>query len=121
MEVIKNEHVVFFDIDGTLILPYEEGNAPTVDVFDAITKKFIRMRVHQPNVRLLIEEHHRGSYVIVWSRGGSEWAANVIKALHLEKRVHKVLTKPLVYFDDIAVEKWLPYRVFLDPDIKYKR
>ena len=124
MDVIKNENVVFVDVDGTLVLPLtKKSRSPNrkVDVYDSITKKFIKMEVHEPNVRLLVEEHHRGSYVIVWSRGGFQWAANVVKALDLTPKVDLVLTKPLLYIDDLKINEWLKYRVFLDANARYKR
>lgn len=128
MTVIDNENVRPFDIDGTLILPYvNEPNilykqlGRVVEVFDPIENKTIKMVAHEPMVRLLREEHHRGCYILVWSRSGKEWAANVIKALGLESCVHLVMNKPIVYFDDTPVADWLKDRVFLPADMQYKR
>ncbi len=109
-----------FDVDGTLVLPAAD-RGEHVNVYDPIEHKLIRMRVHEPMVRLLKEEHHRGNFVIVWSRGGYEWAAEVVKALKLEDYVHLISDKPFVIFDDLPVEDWLKYRVFLPPDTVYKR
>lgn len=120
MKVIENEQLKFFDVDDTLVMP-NDGTGTTVEVYDAVTNKFITMKVHKPMVRLLREEHHRGSYVVVWSRSGYEWAANVIKALDLVSYVHLVCSKPFAYFDDKDIAEWLPYRVYLQPDMKYKR
>ena len=81
MITIKNEDISPFDIDQTLVLAKGTDvhkNNLRVDIYDPITKKFITMLVHEPMVRLLREQKHRGSYVIVWSRGGYEWAANVV-------------------------------------------
>lgn len=121
-KVIRNENVVFFDVDGTLI---NHGQVPDrigkhVSVYDAVTDTYLPMQAHEPNIRLLLEEKHKGSYVIVWSRGGHEWAENVLKALNLFDKVNLIMTKPLVYIDDLPIEKWLPYRVFLEPDTIYK-
>lgn len=121
MLVIKNESPAPFDVDGTLILHLKDNTGyRTVNVWDAVTKAYKVFAVHEPMVRLLLEEHHRGSYVIVWSRGGWQWAKNVIIALGLEDKVDLVMTKPLVYFDDKDVAYWLKYRVFLDPNENYK-
>jgi hypothetical protein len=57
----------------------------------------------------------------VWSRGGYEWAANAVRALDLVKYVDEVVTKPMVYFDDKHVTEWLPYRVYLQPEMIYKK
>jgi hypothetical protein len=127
MKVIKNEKTVFFDIDNTLVFssldPLIANLNPVtcVEVFDPINERFMNMVVHEPMVRLLREEHHRGSYVVVWSRGGYAWAGSVISALGLEKCVHEIMTKPMVYFDDRPIEEWLPYRVYLPPDMPYKK
>lgn len=123
MTIIKNERVAYFDIDDTLVMHVDTDNIDglTVNVYDAITEEFIEMQVNRPMVRLLKEEHHRGSHIVVWSRGGYEWAANVIKALDLVPYVHTVMTKPLVYFDDKPISEWLPYRVYLPPETVYKR
>lgn len=121
MRVHKNEHVTPFDVDKTLILPYDpESKNPWVWVYDAVTNSKIKMTSHMPNIRLLKEEHHRGSHIIVWSRGGYEWAEAVIEALGLEKYVSDVYTKPYVYFDDLDVKEWMNQRVYLAPDAKYK-
>lgn len=124
MNIHKNENVTPFDVDGTLIVSYTEESAKhgrKVQVWDAITEKYITVVAHEPNIRLLMEEHHRGSLVIVWSRGGYQWAANVIKALDLVDYVSDVYTKPLAYFDDLPIEAWLKYRVYLEPETRYKR
>lgn len=123
MKINKNERTSFWDIDGTLILHLSTADLvgkPKVEVFDAVTKKFLTVGINVPMVRLLREEKHRGSHIIVWSRGGYEWSANVIKALGLVTCVDEVMTKPMAYFDDMPIEKWLPYRVFIEPDTVYK-
>lgn len=122
MIITKHENVRPFDVDGCLIADYTEFlGQKSVNVYDAVTKKFIKVRVNESMVRLLKEEHHRGGYVIVWSRSGYEWATNVIKALDLVPYVDQVLSKPIVYFDDTPVKKWLKDRVFIGPDTNYKK
>lgn len=127
MKVIKNENPVFFDVDGTLVLPYDKKQdkfhqvGRVVEVYDAITDKFIRMVAHEPMIRILVEEKRKDRFVIVWSRSGQEWAANVVRALDLVKKVDLVISKPLVYFDDMPVESWMKDRVFLSADMPYKK
>lgn len=122
MQITKSERIIPCDIDDTLVLT--SGNAPigalTVDIYDAVTEKFIKMAVHESMVRLLKEESHRGAYILVWSRGGYEWAANVIRALHLEEYVDQVMSKPITYFDDKNVAEWMKDRVYLEPGTNYK-
>lgn len=122
MKVVKNEHTVFFDVDGTLIdfdSDFEGANETYVD--DPIVPGVqIAVYPNHANIRLLREEKHRGSHVVVWSRGGYAWAASVLIALGLEDQVDEVMTKPFAYFDDIPIEKWLTNRVFLKPGTPYK-
>lgn len=123
MQIVKSERIIPFDVDQTLVLTItpESLSLLEVDVYDPITEKFLKMHVHEPMVRLLKEESHRGGHIVVWSRGGYEWAANVVKALHLEQYVDVVMSKPLVYFDDKNVDEWLKDRVYLEPGTVYKK
>lgn len=120
MRIIDNENIRPFDVDGCLICAIDKSPI-TVDVYDAVTKSTIKVGVNQAMVRLVREERHRGGYILVWSRSGYEWATNVVKALGLDGVVHQVMSKPIAYFDDTPVEEWLKDRVFLPPDMVYKR
>ena len=122
-KVVRNRTVRPFDVDGTLIVLYD----PTVDancyidIPDPIYPgKIIRLRKNNAMIRLMLEEKHRGSYILVWSRGGYEWAETVIRALDLYDVVDIIMDKPLAYFDDMEVSRWLKDRVFIGPDEKYK-
>jgi hypothetical protein len=121
--VIRSELIRPFDVDDTIILHGEKGHPEyaTVDIYDTIEGKTITFRVHEPMVRLLREEHSRGGFIIVWSRSGFAWAETVVKALGLSDKVHLIMSKPLVYFDDSPVENWMKDRVYLSPDAHYKR
>jgi hypothetical protein len=124
MIIIKSENIKPFDVDETLVTTAGLNDAPGgwyADVEDPISGH-IHVRINAAMVRLLKEEAARGSFVIVWSRGGYQWAANVVKALGLNKYVNLVISKPLVYFDDKDAAEWLTsgQRVFLDFNVKYK-
>lgn len=121
--IIESELIRPFDVDDTLILHDPKGHPEfeTVDIFDPIENKTITFRVHQPMVRLLKEEHSRGAFILVWSRSGFQWADTVVKALGIADKVHLIMSKPLVYFDDSPVESWMKDRVYLSPDTFYKR
>jgi HAD superfamily phosphatase (TIGR01681 family) len=124
MVVIKKEPTAFFDVDETLILSkvtWSNENERRVNIQDPLNKdNFIVMTAHEQMIRLLKEEKHRGSYIVVWSRGGNEWAANVLRALNLDKYVDLVMSKPMAYFDDKDISEWLPYRVYIPADVRYK-
>lgn len=123
--VIQNEMVEPFDVDDTLVLHQDENTIPDGEkllVQDPVHPgAHVIVRIHRPMVRLLEESHARGAHVIVWSRSGWQWAKNVVEALGLTNKVHTVMSKPVAYFDDSPIEKWLPYRVYLSPDTIYKQ
>lgn len=120
MKTIKSEYVVMVDVDDTLVMHCIDDSMPSIQVYDTVEDKFMTMHVNMPMVRLMKEEKSRGAYIIVWSAGGYEYASNVIRALHLEKFVDEVMSKPKVYLDDKPVEEWLKYRVWIDPKTVYK-
>ena len=124
MKVIENEDVSPFDVDDTLIMTTTGVSAADslVEVPDPLEpSRLIKFKVNESMVRLLREQHHRGSYVIVWSRGGYEWASAVVTALGLSNSVDLIMSKPKTYFDDLPVEKWLTDRVYLEPRSNYKQ
>lgn len=119
MKVITNEYVTFWDVDDTLVMHGLEGGL-RVKIKDPISDKYINLMVNEPMVRLMQEEAGRGAYIVVWSRGGQAWANAVVTALNLDPHVHLIMSKPMAYFDDKPIEEWLPYRVYLGPDMPYK-
>lgn len=124
MNTVKKESTVFFDVDETLILhkPFKSVSGFPITVTDPLnpSQPGLKVEPHRAMIRLLKEEKHRGSFIVVWSRGGYEWATNVILALGLESSVDLVMTKPMVYFDDIPINEWLTNRVYIKPGTKYK-
>jgi hypothetical protein len=108
------------DIDDTLIMHVSTGQNQAIK--DPIRTRYIYVKVNAPMVRLLEEELARGSQVCVWSRGGYQWAVNVLEALGLDKLPQEivVLTKPYAYFDDKDVSEWMKDRVYIAPDTHYK-
>jgi hypothetical protein len=132
VNINKHERTIFVDVDETLILhrTYLYGRRPGEYVAYPVSKiavddpldpsKQIWVTPHAAMIRLLKEEHSRGGQIWIWSRGGTQWAVNVIKALKLEDLVYEVMTKPMVYFDDKPVEEWLQHRVYIDPYTIYK-
>ena len=61
----------------------------------------------QNNIDSLIRHAERGHYVVVWSAGGHEWAARVVKELGLADYVDLVMTKPRWYLDDMPADSWM--------------
>jgi len=125
MIIIKSEFPIPIDVDGTLVLEANAENRAlglkVISVKDPLTGGMLTMCAHEPNIRLIKEEHSRGSYLMVWSRGGYAWAAAVVVALNLQDIVNEVMTKPHVYIDDVDVKEWMPSRVYLPPNSRYKK
>lgn len=122
--VITNERLFPCDIDDTIVMHKKADQIPLgqlVNVEDPLNEgEVIPMQVNVPMVRLVLEEQKRGSYIIMWSRGGYQWAVNVLKAVGIFDKVNLVMAKPMVYGDDKEVSEWLKDRVYLGPDVVYK-
>lgn len=115
MIVSNDRPTVFFDVDSTLVFSWDEcplelrnedtaiDITATGDPEDAVT--FYR---HDKHENAIMDFHARGHNVIVWSAGGANWAAAVVKALCLEGCVYACLEKPRWYFDDKTVDQWMP-------------
>lgn len=123
MKIVQNERVIMCDVDDTLVMhrPIFREHADAVILEDPIEDGEIVLQINRPMVRLVKEEFERGSYIVVWSRGGYDWATSVVRAVGLIEYVHLVMTKPFAYFDDKDVSTWMPDRVYLTPETKYKK
>jgi hypothetical protein len=119
MIVTKSENIIWVDVDDTLVL-HKVSEYEYIYVTDPLGGQDIKVTPHTAMIRLLKEEKARGAHIIVHSRGGWQWALNVVEALSLQQFVDEVKTKALVYFDDKPVDEWLRYRVYLEPNIPYK-
>lgn len=119
---ITTERVVCIDVDETLVS--HGRNYPTNDYMSVhdhvIPGNQISVYPMKANIRILKEEHARGSYVIVWSKGGHQWATDVVRALGLTKHVDLILTKPAAYVDDKEVGTWLTDRIYIPSTEPYK-
>lgn len=124
---------VYCDVDDTLVKwgspnsPEEEKNSVVVvvpahkytHIIEETEQKYENIQYEQRVV--LIKEHinqlkehkRRGHVVVVWSAGGSEWAAAVVKAVGLESYVDVVISKPSWYIDDLPANEFMGKRVFL--------
>lgn len=123
MKVIFNEKIVPVDIDDTLVMHHDaESYEKQVIVEDPYHEGGkILLGVNEPMIKVLKDEKARGSFILVWSRGGYAWASTIIEALGLESYVDLIMTKPLVYLDDSEVSSWLKDRVYINPKVTYKK
>ena len=112
MFIGKPGRTAYFDVDDTL-LEWVSCNEHDVNAVEVNNNGHIfYKKAIIANINGLREHSHAGHVVIVWSKGGVEWATNVIKALNLEAYVDVILTKPDWYYDDMPAEHWLPERQF---------
>ena len=123
MKVVDIERTIFCDVDDTLVMHRKPDSMESTPVWpiDPATGELVKVYRNAPMIKCLLEEKHRGSFVVVWSMGGWEWARNVLTALGIEDKVDLVMTKPFAYFDDKHVNEWLTYRVYIKPEVPYKR
>ena len=116
MIVIKNEDIVAFDVDDTLILWF--SNCDPSEKIDIISPgsgiKKMALKPHKRHIDLLKEYKGRGMTVIVWSAGGYGWAQAVVEALGLEEFVDYVMTKPCKLIDDLPPELIFTNRIYLE-------
>jgi hypothetical protein len=63
---------------------------------------------HRLHIEQLRKHKMRGHTVIVWSAGGYDWAAAVVKTLGLENIVDLVISKPIWVYDDLPPNEFMP-------------
>lgn len=114
------ERIYPSDVDGTLVEHLAVKTDKSIEVPDFVTGNTIVVTPNEPMIRILKEEHARGAFVIVWSKGGNQWANDVVNALGIREYVHLIMTKPSAYGDDKSVESWLTDRIFIPYTEPYK-
>lgn len=102
MKTTNERPHMYFDVDHTLVRPL----LATEDIQekDTVNIGLHFFKINTQAVEDLKLGYTRGHEVIVWSQGGSTWAARVIVALELELYVSVCMAKPSWYVDDRAPE-----------------
>lgn len=115
MLVTKNDKVVCFDVDDTLVMwSWPEKFNDRVVIINNYGHN-TSLVPHEKHIALMKQFKARGYYVIVWSQGGFEWANAVVEALDLTAFVDEVKTKPKWYVDDLGSHIWMT-RSYFDMD-----
>lgn len=110
MKIIKNNKIVCFDVDNTLITsPLDHKNGLKVR---SPWKSYYYIAPIVQHVDLLKKCYEEGHTIIVWSVTGYEWVVNVCKALEITKYVTIMMGKPVSYVDDLDANVWMK-RVYL--------
>lgn len=105
---------VYFDLDDTLVY-WGHSSEP----FDGSVKiealgHTHYVKTHSVHIAQLKAHKVRGHTIIVWSKGGAEWAYAAIVALGLCDYVDLVIEKPQWLYDDAEYNDFLPKRYFLE-------
>jgi predicted phosphatase len=116
MNIIKNETILPFDIDQTLIMYTKLDRLGGNTVAIRYGGSTIHVRPNKKHIDLLRHHKERGYYIIAWSANGFEWANRVIEALELSDCVDLIMTKPKEYVDDKDVNDWMPIRIYIEED-----
>jgi FMN phosphatase YigB (HAD superfamily) len=121
MKTVVSEQIIMWDCDQTLIMwekPIRKGQK-SVHITCPYSGKQETLRVHQPHIKILKDRHARGATNVVWSAGGYQWAAAVVKALGLTPYVSLVMSKPVMFVDDKPAASILGEHLYLDVDANY--
>jgi len=111
VRTIASEQIVYFDVDETLVMHYEEHK--NVEVICPYDYKKMSLTRHDQHIQLLKDHHARGFYNIVHSANGFAWAEAVVKALELEPYVDICMSKSCKFIDDLPANEVLVNRVYL--------
>lgn len=115
MVVIDNFHIIFVDVDDTLIFDYNQTLNPDDGVIIEHAGGTEMVVPHKKHINLIKSLHAQGYAIIVMSQGGWDWARAVVEGLELTSYITAVMTKPEKYIDDMDVKSWLKERIYLEP------
>lgn len=114
MYIYEDDNLIFFDVDDTLVMWGDSDNPDAIEIKDPYYDKVEKLVPNQAHLKLLKRASGRGRGIVVWSHGGSLWAATVVKALGIEKFVNLVMTKPEYYVDDVPITEWPFIHLYLE-------
>lgn len=103
MQINKNDHVICFDVDDTLVMWDYPINLDSW----IVRVGGYQVTPHLYHIEAIKKAKARGHYVIVWSQGGQEWASEVVRTLQLQDYVDLVMCKPKWIFDDLPPDAWM--------------
>jgi hypothetical protein len=115
MNVLRNDHTVYFDVDETLVLwnvPPELADKTIAIGCDHFVEHVLP---HEKHILQLKQHRARGHAIIVWSQGGHEWAEAVVIALGLQDYVDAVMRKPTWYYDDLKSSSFMGEPIYYPP------
>jgi len=103
---LPDQKTVYFDVDDTLVLwemPITAANEHEFVKFDFPDENYsVMLKPHQKHIQDLKACYNSNYNVVVWSQGGSDWAAMVVKKLGLSEYVDIIVNKPDFWYDDLT-------------------
>jgi|SRR6267142_4578721 len=102
MIVLKSDQVASFDCDETLVMWYTPFFKDQDTIKIQTNNDLAYVYPHLKHIEELKNHKARGHKIIVWSRGGYEWATAIVEALQLTNYVDLVACKPLYFWDDLT-------------------
>ncbi len=112
MFVLKSHHVVYCDVDNTIVRQATDEDSHSIRIEAPGFEQ--RCALRMLTIRELTREFEKGNSIVVWSARGYDWAEAVVKALGLEQYVAAVASKPSKYFDDIPCTEFMGSRVYIN-------
>lgn len=119
MIVFKSDKLAAFDVDETLVLwdrdysfsPNADGIIPFVDPYypNEGEPVLLYLKPNHDAIHLLKQLKANGYSIMVWSKGGYQWAETVVRTLELKDYVDIIMTKPDIYVDDISADKFMKH------------
>lgn len=108
--IILNGPIVYFDIDDTLVTlncgDFAPGETEVV-LFKDTQGNSHTLGVFRKHVEAIKMHHIRGHKIVLWSRGGANWAYCVANALKIVEMVSLFIDKPTWFYDDLPASKVL--------------
>lgn len=127
MQILECKRPIYFDVDDTLVLWHVNlDDVPKVKIISPPSKHFVGqleefevpeyeeyLTPHLKHIEELKKLKLKGHTIIVWSQGGHDWAASVVKGLNLEEYVDYVIEKPTKYYDDLDSRTFMGHNIFI--------
>ena len=97
--------LVFCDLDNTLV---KWSPTPQEEKTQGVPVKGGRVVPIVENIAHLKRHALRGHTIILWSKGGADWAEAVAKALDIDWMIAYAMDKPSWVVDDLPCTEWMP-------------
>lgn len=108
---LADKNTQYFDVDGTLVLHVDECTPEQWEHFGVRIPcggKVEYVVPHVVHIKLLKEFKQKGSQIVVWTQGGTDWAEAVVKFFKLEDYVDVIVQKPTFWVDDVSAGYFIP-------------